>query len=445
MGNNKGKVAGVTPLTCTILAGKMKFFVIFFVCANIHAQYRPPDGIYPDAVFDGNIKTSRIYKEGWEMSYPISYLDDENPLIFTFDELSQNARHYSYSIIHCDADWRQSRLNADEYMTGFPTNRINRYVFSFNTLLPYVHYRLSIPNDDVQLKVSGNYVILVFEDGKENQPVLSRRFSISESLVVISPWAGRARQTARQNEWQQVEFTVRTGNYRIENAYNDVKVVVLQNGQWNTARTDIRPLFVRQNELDYRHMDETLIFPAGNEFRHLDIRSRNFSTTRMAAVEFQHPTYHFFPFPDQPRAAGRYVFNEDFNGKYSIQAERTNHPDTEANYVYVHFALQTSYPFDNGQVYVTGDFCNYRYSRENLMTYNFGKQQYEAVILLKQGYYNYRYDFLPFGATADSNNHIEGNFSDTENDYIIFIYHRGRSSRYDRLTGVSTVNNLSSI
>jgi len=418
--------------------------LIVFACLNVHAQYRPPDGIFLDAVFDSNIKTSRVFKEGWEMSYPISHLDDETPLVFTFDDLSRNARHFSYAIIHCDADWRQSRLATNEYMTGFPTNRVNRFEFSFNTLLPYVHYRIQIPNDDVQLRVSGNYVLVVFEDGNESQPVLTRRFSISESLAVISAWAGRARQTARQNEWQQVDFTVRTGNLRIENAFNDVKVVVLQNGQWNTARTDVRPLFVRPNELDYRHVDETLLFPAGNEYRPLDIRSRRFSTTLMAAIEFQHPTYHFFPFPDQPRATGRYVFQEDFNGKYSIHAERANRPDTEADYVYVHFALQASQPFAGGQVYVMGDFINYQHTEINRMTYNYDKRQYEATILLKQGFYNYRYEFLPLGATTDSNNRIEGNFSDTENDYIIFVYYRGRSSRFDRLIGVSTVNTLNS-
>ena len=93
----------------------IRFFLalIFFTCIAIHAQYRPPDGIYPDAVFGGDIKTARIFKEGWETSYPICHVDDEKPLVLTFDELSKNARYYSYAIIHCDADWRQSRLTTN--------------------------------------------------------------------------------------------------------------------------------------------------------------------------------------------------------------------------------------------------------------------------------------------------------------------------------------------
>ena len=417
------------------------FIALIFVCISLHAQYSPPDGIYPDAVFNGDIKTARIFKEGWETSYPISHVDDEKPLILTFDELSKNARNYSYTIIHCDADWRQSRLTTSEYMTGFPANQIRHYDFSFNTLMPYVHYQLAIPNEDVQLKVSGNYVVVVFEDGYDEQPVLCRRFCIAESLAVISAVAGRARQTAWQDEWHQIDFTVRTGSLRIENAHNDVKVVILQNGQWHTARTGIKPLFVRQNELDYRYVDKTLLFHAGNEYRPLDLKSTRFSSTRMSAIEFERPTYHFYPYPDQPRNAGRYLYYEDINGKYAIQAEKTNRPDTETDYVYVHFALSVSQPFVEGQVYVMGDFCNYVRSKENLMTYHSDRQQYEATILLKQGYYNYMYALLPFKPAIDVRQ-PEGNFYDTENDYVIYVYHRGRSSRYDRLIAVNVINTL---
>jgi hypothetical protein len=134
------------------------------------------------------------------------------------------------------------------------------------------------------------------------------------------------------------------------------------------------------------------------------------------------------------------VYYEDLNGKYAIQAERTNNPDTEADYVYVHFVLHAPQPFADVQVYVVGDFCNYAYSIENLMRYNRDKQQYEATIMLKQGYYNYRYALLSSKITDD--HRLEGNFFDTENDYLIYIYHRGRSVRYDRLIGVQIVNTL---
>ncbi len=416
--------------------------LLIFFCGSVGAQYSPDGGVYPDAVFSESIKTARICKSGWEISYPVGHIDDQNPLVLTFDELSKTAQNYSYAIVHCDADWRQSRLVTNEYMTGFPVNQVRKYEYSFNTLVPYVHYQVTIPNEDVQLKVSGNYVIVVFEDGQDDRPVMCRRFCITESLAVISATVGRARLTAYQDEWQQVDFIVRTANYPIENAYQDVKVVILKNGQWHTALTGLKPLFVRQNELDYRHEKATL-FPAGNEYRPLDIKSTRYTSTRMSAIEFERPTYHFYPYADEPRNTARYLYYEDFNGRYAIQAEKANHPDVEADYVYVHFTLQKTQPVDDGQIYVLGAFCNYACTPENLMKYNPDKSQYEATILLKQGYYNYEYIFLPFKKPAMINDTmLEGNFYDTENDYMILVYHRGRSSRYDRLIGTSVPNSL---
>jgi hypothetical protein len=419
----------------------VRFFLFFlFLCPGLWAQYVPPGNIYPDAVFNENIKTARIFKADREISYPVSHFDDETPLLLTFDELSKTAKNYSYNIIHCDADWKQSRLTTHEYMDGFAVNYIRNYEYSFSTLIPYVHYSVSIPNEDIRLKVSGNYAIIVFEDGREDEPILCLRFSIVESLAVISAAANRARQTAYQNEWQQIDFTVRTVNYPVDNAHQDIKIVILQNGQWHNALTGLKPLFIRQNELDYRHEKATL-FPAANEYRPLDLKSINYTSTRMSAIEFERPTYHFLPYADESRLTGRYLYYEDFNGGYVVQSEKAKNPDTEADYVYVHFKLRMNQPLD-GRVYVLGAFCNYACTPDNLMTYNSAAGQYEARLLLKQGYYNYRYALLPFKTPVVDAALLEGNFYDTENNYIIYVYHRGRSSRYDRLIGISVINSL---
>ncbi|MDR2038758.1 MAG: DUF5103 domain-containing protein [Bacteroidales bacterium] len=414
--------------------------VIGLFCPVIQAQYNPPDGIYPDAVFNESVKTVRLIKTEWEISYPISHIEDENPMELSFDELSRNAKNYSYTIIHCDADWRQSRLIPTDYMTGFSVNYIRNYEYSFNTQIPYIHYRVSIPNEDVTLKLSGNYVIMVYENGNERNPILCKRFCITESAVTISATAYQARLTAYRDEWQQVDFVARTLQ-PIENPYQDIKTVIIKNGQWNMALTGIRPLFVRQNELDYRQEKATL-FKAGNEFRPLDTKSIRYSSTRMTKIEFEPPTYHFYLYPDESRNTSRYLFYEDFNGRYSVQSEKTNNPDIETDYVYVHFTLKAPQDLNEGQVYVYGAFTNFNCTPDNLMRYNPEKGQYEARILLKQGYYNYGYAFLPFKHPVIDDTMLEGSFYDTENDYIIYMYHRSRTSRYDRLIGVNVVNTL---
>jgi hypothetical protein len=52
------------------------------------------------------------------------------------------------------------------------------------------------------------------------------------------------------------------------------------------------------------------------------------------------------------------------------------------------------------------------------------------------------YAFVPFKNSAIDDTLLEGSFSDTENDYLVYVYHRERLSRYDRLVGVTIVNSL---
>ena len=54
--------------------------------------------------------------------------------------------------------------------------------------------------------------------------------------------------------------------------------------------------------------------------------------------------------------------------------------------------------------------------------------RYEAAVYLKQGYYNYMY-LQKGGGSPD------GNFFETENEYIILVYYRPQGGRYDKLVG----------
>ncbi len=67
------------------------------------------------------------------------------------------------------------------------------------------------------------------------------------------------------------------------------------------------------------------------------------------------------------------------------------------------------------------------------MTYNRETQAYEATALLKQGYYNYnclRRTVKP-KETADKTD--KEKFYETENEYIVLVYHRPNGGRYDKL------------
>ncbi|MBD98356.1 MAG: hypothetical protein CMO34_00800 [Verrucomicrobia bacterium] len=60
--------------------------------------------------------------------------------------------------------------------------------------------------------------------------------------------------------------------------------------------------------------------------------------------------------------------------------------------------------------------------------------------MLKQGYYNYQYVFLPKGSEKGDEAMVEGTHAEAENDYYFFVYHRKIGEIYDRLIGFDVKN-----
>ena len=65
--------------------------------------------------------------------------------------------------------------------------------------------------------------------------------------------------------------------------------------------------------------------------------------------------------------------------------------------------------------------------------------RYEAALLLKQGYYNYGYVFVPDGERRGRMPAGDGSFYEAENEYTILVYYRPAAGRYDRLVGRLTI------
>ncbi|MDE5787205.1 MAG: DUF5103 domain-containing protein, partial [Bacteroidaceae bacterium] len=143
--------------------------------------------------------------------------------------------------------------------------------------------------------------------------------------------------------------------------------------------------------------------------------------------------YHATLFADQP--ARNYVYTEDQDGAFVMRNDDDYGDDaTTSEYLWVHFALQCQKPYTGGDIYVHGWWSNGPFDPACRMTWNEEAHQYEAAIYLKQGYYNYMY-LQKNGESPD------GNFYETENEYIILVYHRPQGGRYDKLVGYRKLKN----
>ena len=396
---------------------------------------------YEDYVYKPTIKTVQLHDANFEISQPILSLGSEQTLKFSFDDLDFDFKNYNYSFIHCSASWAPDDLVPAEFMEGYPENPITEYQHSLNTLQHFTHYNLIFPNKNLHFTKSGNYILKVYLDGNSDNPVITRRFMIYENKVNIQSKVTPASIIEYRNFKQELDFTINHAGYTISNPYDDLKIVITQNNHWDNAKTNLKPLFVKDNELVYDYDDEN-VFTGGNEFRYFDIKSIRYHSERIAYVEKDAAGIHVDLLPDEKRTFKRYSTYTDINGNFLIKVQEGTNSELEAEYCYVKFFLTYETPVTDGSLYVFGAFNGWQCTAENLMHYNTKRSGYECTLYLKQGYYNYEYVFLKNGAAETDETLIEGMHYETENDYTIYVYHQQRGTFYDQLIGVRRLNSM---
>ncbi len=397
--------------------------------------------IYEDQTYVDNIKTVEMYRSGWRLSLPMRNLRDTASLILEFDDLADETTHYTYTLIHCTAEWEPSDLVNTEYLSGLPENEILTFRYSRSALQNYKHYRLSLPNNDVQPKLPGNYILYIYKNYDQEQPVLTRRFFIVEPLVQIAADVHRTDNVKYLYTDQEVDFTVTYQQLQAEDPRRNFKVTICQNLNWATAITDLLPKYIQPGELIYNYEEENL-FPGGSEFLHFDTKSLKFNSDRIREIRFERPLKHIYLLPDRPKANNTYEFQEDLNGKYLVKWDDAFDSDTEADYVRVHFSLDTGEEIEDKEVFLIGGLNSWKPGDAGKCTFNPTSGAYEIDLLLKQGYYNYAYATLKDKADKPDLTEINGNHFETENDYYIFVYYRDIRERFDRLVGLEIANSV---
>ena len=109
--------------------------------------------------------------------------------------------------------------------------------------------------------------------------------------------------------------------------------------------------------------------------------------------------------------------------------------EVEADYTHVHFSFPFPYPLAQGSIYIIGELTGNELQPFARMTYNYNTSQYEAVLLLKQGYYNYMYIMVPEGKSKGETASTEGNHWEAPNEYILLVYHREPGDAFDKIIG----------
>lgn len=396
-----------------------------------------------DRIYEKNLKTVQLHLQDWEVSYPVMELGGEVGLTFSFDQIESQPVDYYYTIFHCTYDWKPSNLMFVDYADGFEENEIRNYEDSHSTYVQYTHFTLDLPNEDVLLKLSGNYMLVVFVKEPIEKIVCTRRFMVYENRVEVTGRVSSNILGEFKKEYQKVDFTVNRKNYNIYNPLDEMKVMVMQNYQWDNAFYEMQPSFVDNNTYTFEWEDK-YIFNAGNEFRQFNFNNLEIGSEFVEHIEYRKPYYYVDLVPEKAKFFEPYSSVEDINGGYVIRTNRKydhDFPEVQSEYAIVRFRLQNTSQLGNANVYLYGQLTNYELLPKYRMNYNLETHCYEMLMFLKQGYYNYQYIVLPEKeGTSVERQFFEGSHKQTENDYLLFIYHRNPSESYDRLINYTKFN-----
>jgi hypothetical protein len=424
-----------------ILSGTIRqsaFFLLSFVLFFPAFSYRE---VVENKVFTEDIRTVLLYPRGFPTKMPMLQLGSPGPLEFSFDQLGDEQRYYSYTIIQCDHAWVPTDLSPYDYLDGFTEGSIYDYNYSSGTKQAYTHFRLQLPNQDMRITKSGNYALVVYEN-HPSEPVITWRLMVAEPIVNIEAGVALPRNLSERDRYQEVLFNVYHKGFQISNPWQEVNAVVLQNDRWDNAVIGMKPLFFRDNEMQF-NKNMACIFETSREFRRLDLRSVRFRGDGVRDIRELNASWDMYLYDDPIRVVQDGFYTEsDINGKFFVDIYELKNPATEGEYIWVHFSLPFPAPLNSGDIYVVGAFNSYARTVENRMKYNFERQRYEAVILMKQGYYNYLYLYEDEKQKISTHSLTEGGYYNTEHDYTILLYHRSFGQRYDRLIGVTQINSM---
>ena len=187
------------------------------------------------------------------MQLPIVSLG--SPFTLSFDDLRGQEADYYYTLTHCDYDWQPSGLLKSEYLKGMDDVRITQYRNSYGTLQPYTHYDLTLPNNETDFLITGNYLLTVTDS--EQRPIFTRRFVLYTRTALVQLSVHQSREVKYAETRQSVQMKITSKELQFQTPNTSVKIAILQNYRWDNAIKNVKPQFILGNDLVYKYDRET--------------------------------------------------------------------------------------------------------------------------------------------------------------------------------------------
>lgn len=427
---------------CDISKVKKYLLIIFFFTISAIEVFA--QNTYSNKVFNSSIKSAQVYPMDDPLGTPYIGLNSGEKLTFHFDEMEGDVETYYFGAIHCTQNWTKSNIESTAYLQGFPSDRISEVENSFNTMYEFVHYEFTFPNDMSKPRYSGNYLMVVSSSqdlSDESDWIVSYCFVVYELAVNLVASVKPSSVIADRFKKQQVDFAVYHKDFKIFDPWRDVSATIIQNNNWNNAIIGLSPVFVKMDELTFDYSAGENSFYAGKEWRNFEMKNLNFASIEVETIVYEQDGYNVYLRPDIPEGGKVHSSSTDLNGNYFIKNDLSGDYHVESEYVWVNFFLQMA-EIPESEVIIEGRFAEFD-AQPYICRYDRNKRGYVAKILMKQGYYNYRYAVRDRYHAFDDISYTEGSDVQTENDYTLIIYMHDSYLESDRVIALRSLNSVS--
>lgn len=420
-------------------------FVCLATWVSSIAQTPGVDTSYPQGFVHASLHSCKLHPSGTPNAHPIVPLNN-GKLTLSFDDFSASLRTLEIRWKHCTFDWYDSPdLSSNDYVAGFSSLSFEQVEASFNTKTPYTHYATSFPNDLMSFTKSGNYIVEVYDSAEPQKPLAQLRFVLYESLIGIEMDVHESSIIRDQRTHQEVDLALMHSSerYAIQDAYDALQVVLLQNGRWETAIMGLEPQFVRGEEVTFNPTGDQS-FAGGNSWRFTDLKSLRFASLGIQRIMDEGDRWHAYLEPDESRSYEFLKARPDIDGHYVISNELQDDA-TGGDYVWAHFSLKAFEERLHEDIYIYGELSQWTYLETHRMRWNEQTRRYEAKLFLKQGYYNYEYrirpsldrgknDFASLQSQPSNVAAIEGSHARSDTPYMCIVYYWDFQG-FDRVIG----------
>ena len=182
--------------------------ILFVFLMTISNQANGQHFVNQNHTYVETIKSVQFGLPGLQTGFPIVNLQ-QGILSLEFDEIGDQPRYLRYRLIHCNRDWEVSDLAEMEYLDGFNNEEIREYALSVSTRVPYVHYRLSLPNQQTRWTKSGNYLLHIYDEDTD-EPLITRRFMVVDPIMKVSANLSRPVDVSKMQTHHEVDFIRRS-------------------------------------------------------------------------------------------------------------------------------------------------------------------------------------------------------------------------------------------